>query len=251
MDLAYCKAKIAFFLSSWQTFHMDQFINSIPRPILVILVLLLGIGSFFYLNPPHTVCDTEFETFIRSQRGVIFPSQVKKRKIPPLLTKARNLCREGNSSGACYEYFKALRGMSRGILDSSSECRLQIYENPEIQKTLKNGMQLIVNLAWGESPPETTGLEKLGWFGEFDVATYCSVKNSIFLSIGEEAWIEFRNSLMGQLPGEKSTQPNNVESVKSISEEPSVAPRKKAIEFMSQQDVFSKSIFSVRCENFN
>lgn len=219
---------------------MDEVFSKIPRPLFVFLVLTVGIIFFMYSNPPHSVCDTQLEVFLQNQKGTIFNAQIRNKRIPPLLVKARKLCKDGNSPGACYEYVRALRSVAKGISDSSYECREEIYSQDEIKNAMIQGVQLLAVMAWGEQAPETSGNEKLGWLSEFEISTYCLLKESILGAGGEEEWATVRLSVLKILPAER---------LDSMSAQAG-ALRKKALESMSEQDVFSKSLFSVRCENF-
>lgn len=220
---------------------MNEIIEKIPRPVLIFLVLTAGILFFIYSNPPHSICDTELEIFLQNQKGTIFKSEEKKKKVPPLLTQAKKLCKDGNSPGACYEYVKALRGVAKGIGDATLACRTEIFSQEEIKKALIGGITLLSVMAWGELPPETTGNDKLGWLSEFEVSTYCLLKETILSSGGEEEWASLRSSVLKLFPAERIDLMKAQEGVE----------RKKAIEVMSEQEVFSKSLFSIRCENFN
>lgn len=220
---------------------MENFINSLPKPVLAILAIIIGIFVFMIISPPHTVCDTQQETFKELQKGNLFPTEVKKNKIPPAIARAKEACQLGNSAGSCYEYFMVLKKIADDIGKSSSECTSQIFNVAEVKSALNDGIELMVRLAWGIKPPEP-GLERFGWMQEAEIAIFCRLKNIYLRANGEEAWVALRKKVSEKLPGEEiplSGDPSQV----------TVEPR-KATEVLSEQDIWNRSLFSVRCEAF-
>lgn len=222
-------------------FFMEKFINSLPKPVLAILAILVGIIVIMILNPPHSVCDTQAETFKELQMGNIFPIMEKKNKLPPTLTRAKEACQLGNSAGSCYEYFMVLKKVADDISKSSSECFSQLYGMKEVRSAMNDGIELMVRLAWGIHPPEP-GLERFGWLQEADIAVFCRIKNVYLRANGEEAWSRLRQSVAAKLPGEEvpfSTEPGLI-----------AAPARVAKDMMTEQDIWNRSLFSVRCDGY-
>ncbi len=220
---------------------MENFINSLPKPLLAFLAIAAGVVIFMILEPPHTVCDSQEEVFRELQKGNIFPTDYKKSKIPPTLGKAKEACQLGNSAGSCYEYFMSLKKVADGIGKTSGECFGQMFEINEVKSALNDGVELMVRLAWGMSPPQP-GLERFGWMQEADLATFCRLRSIYTRAQGEEAWIALRHRIAMKLPGEEVP----------VSTDPSVAaiePR-KASALLSEEDIWNRSLFSVRCEVF-
>jgi len=222
-------------------FFMENFIKSLPKPILALLAILGGIIFFMITNPPHTVCDTQAQTFREIQAGNIFPTEVKKNKIPPTITRAKEACQLGNSAGSCYEYFMVLKKVADDIGKASSECTAELFNINEAKAALNDGIELMVRLAWGTKPPEP-GLERFGWMQEAEIAVFCRLRSIYLRANGEEAWVALRQRIAAKLPGEEvplSSDPNQV----------TVEPR-KAKDMLSEQDIWNRSLFSVRCEAF-
>lgn len=220
---------------------MENFINSLPKSVLAFLAIAVGIGVFMLINPPHTVCDSQAEVFRELQKGNLFASEYKKSKIPPTILKAKEACQLGNSAGSCYEYFMSLKKVADGMAKASSECTAQLFDMSEVKSALNDGVELMVRLAWGIKPPEP-GLERFGWMQEADLATFCRLRSIYIRAQGEEAWIDVRKKIATKLPGEAPSE----------SSDPSVAlaePR-KASEILSEEDIWNRSLFSVRCEVF-
>ncbi|XGC81602.1 hypothetical protein ACES2L_03800 [Bdellovibrio bacteriovorus] len=220
---------------------MENFINSLPKPVLAFLAICIGIGVFMLISPPHTVCDTQAATFKELQQGNIFATTVKKSKIPPVIVRAKEACQLGNSAGSCYEYFMVLKKVADDIGKSSSECTSQVFNINEVKAAMNDGIELMVRLAWGTKPPEP-GLERFGWMQEAEVAIFCRLRGVYLRANGEEGWAALRQRISAKLPGEEveiSTDPAAV----------AVEP-KKAKDLLSEQDIWNRSLFSVRCDSF-
>nr|BFD58664.1 hypothetical protein CKG001_07710 [Bdellovibrio sp. CKG001]BFD62089.1 hypothetical protein BdHM001_07700 [Bdellovibrio sp. HM001]BFD67998.1 hypothetical protein HAGR004_30200 [Bdellovibrio sp. HAGR004] len=218
---------------------MENFLNSLPKPVLAILVLAVAIVVFMVMSPPHSVCDTQAETFKELQKGNIFPTLYKKNKIPPTIVRAKEACQLGNSAGSCYEYFTILRQVAEGVGKASAECTPQLYGLAEVRSALNDGLELMARLAWGTKPPEP-GLERFGWMQDAEIAIFCRLKSIYTRANGEESWVSFRRKVYEKLPGEEippSSDPNYV-----------AAEPRKATLVLSEQDIWNRSLFSVRCE---
>jgi hypothetical protein len=222
-------------------FSMEKFIESLPRPVLAVLAILVGIVVIMLINPPHTVCDTQEAAFRESQKGNLFQTEVNKKKIPGSLVRAKEACQLGNSAGSCYEYFTSLRSVSNSIGKGSAECMTQLFDIKDVSAVMNDGVELMARLAWGTKPPEP-GLERFGWMQEAELAIFCRLKNTYVRAKGDEAWTELRKKVFAKLPGEESV----------VSSDPSVAAAtpKSATIVLQEQDIWNRSIFSVRCENY-
>ena len=220
---------------------MEKFFNSLPKPVLVLLVLVAAIIFFMVANPPHTVCDTQVEALQETLAGVVFPKKEKKNVLPPNLSRPKEVCQLGNSPGSCYEYFSLLRKIAGEVGKSSAECTATLYEVPEVQGALNNGIELMARLAWGNQPPEP-GFARFGWLQEGDLAIFCRLRGIYIRAFGEEAWSEKRKAVFAKLPGEAPPAGSDPNSI--------IIEQKKATAVMTEQDIWNLSIFSVRCENY-
>lgn len=220
---------------------MESFINSLPKPVLALLVILIGIFAFMIMTPPHTICDTQESALREAQAGNIFTTVVNKKKIPPVLARAKEACQLGNSAGSCYEYFLVLKKVAEDVAKSSSECTNQLFNINEVKTAFSDGLELMVRLAWGVKPPEP-GLEKFGWLQEAEIAAFCKLKSIFLRANDEEAWAAFRKRVAAKLPGEE-------DKAASDPTQATVEP-KKATAVLSEEEIWNRSLFSVRCEAF-
>jgi hypothetical protein len=112
---------------------------------------------------------------------------------------------------------------------------------PEVRKAFKDGVILMSKMAWGSFPPEP-GMARFGWLADSELGLFCLIKNLYSQSLGDEAWGEFRLSIFNELPGER---PLGNPGSGNVGSEPA-----KAIATMLEKDIWARSIFSVRCENY-
>ncbi len=220
---------------------MEKFIQSLPKPVLAILVIMGAIVFIVVTDPPHTVCDTQETSFKENLAGQLFPKVVKKAKLPPMLGRAKEACQLGNSAGSCYEYFSILKKITSEVNLASPTCTPQLFEVAEVKTALTDGLELMVRLAWGSAPPEDN-FARLGWMTESDVAVYCKIRNVYLRANGEEAWVAFRRRIYQKLPGEMSVELSDPTIVP--------LPTKKATEVFSEEEIWTKSLFSSRCDGY-
>lgn len=224
---------------------MENFINSLPKPMLVLLVLIAAVAFFMIANPMHTICDTQLEVFKEAQKGNVFQNTVTvkgaKQKVPAGLAKAKEACQVGNSPGSCYTYFTNLRSIAVDIGKASSECTPVMFEVPEVSRALTDGIEVMARIAWGSQPPDE-GFARFNWLQESELAVFCRLKNVYVRAAGEEKWDQLRKMIFQKLPGEAvspQVDPNH----------PVMTP-KPATQVFSEQELWNRSIFSIRCESY-
>jgi hypothetical protein len=213
-------------------------LDNIPKPVLVFFVIAIGIVLIVFLQEPHTVCHSQIEQATKNLRGQIFPSKGKSMALAPKYPKFRESCKIGNSPGACFEYFQVLKKVANEFNAISYECAGDFAQVPAVQKSITEGLDLIAMLAWGEQPPEV----KTGWLESPDLVLFCKLKELYLNAFGSEQFAEFRNYVIAKLPGEARVYkgPDCTDCNKS----------RKALEVLDYDKVWSKSLFSLRCENY-
>ncbi|MFN8791114.1 MAG: hypothetical protein ACK5Y2_06630 [Bdellovibrionales bacterium] len=221
---------------------MEQFFQTLPRPVLVLGAILLGIVVFMVMSPPHTICDTQREQAEETLIGTTKPIKVQKQTHPPKILRALEACYEGRTTGACHDYFQILKGLAKSVLSASSECRAEIYEISDIQNRLQEGAQNLVLLAWGDQPPGSEPADRFGPLQDSEIALFCYVKAAIVAGIQDQGWHKLRKKISEELPGEKVKLPENPSD--------SIPTARPATQLMSELDIWNRSLFSVRCENY-
>ena len=213
--------------------------NSLPKPLLAVFAIAVALIIFMFNDPPHSVCDVQKDNLKEDLKGQVFASVVDKHKLPPMLGRAQESCQQGNSAGSCFEYFSILKKVARNIQNYSSECRTELSSTSEIKKAMTDGITLMGLMSWGSKPPDP-GLARVGWMQESELVLFCQLKNVYSLSFGSEAWDELRLKVFNMLPGANAltgSAPNS-----------GAAP--KAIATMGEKEIWARSIFSIRCENY-
>ncbi len=198
---------------------MPQWLIAIPKFLIVSVAIVFSIIFVMILQPPHTHCDSQTEALQKSQERFIFKkSPSGKSKILSLI----DVCKMSNSSGGCYEFFLAIKNLLRDLDNVSSDCRQQVGQIVEIKNVLWGSLSLMVQLAWGEKPPQYQS-ERIGWFDHADVALFCELKKTIQVFYDKTSWQQLREAIITQLPGAKQ---------------------------LSRKQQWEKALLSIRCSQY-
>jgi hypothetical protein len=199
---------------------MDKFLAGIPKNILAVGAVALGIAFFLINDPPRTVCDSQIEAFKTAQADFLY----KEKNFPKAkkLTTRRyqymhDLCRDSNNPGGCYEYFSLVRNLLRDLEAFPEECSTTPRKISEVDFVLKKTMEMMVRIAWGEQPP-TAYHAKFNWLDTADIALYCKIKSYFIRIYGNPSWDAFQNKLMLDLPGAKDLPRNQIWDMSLFSE---------------------------------
>jgi hypothetical protein len=177
-----------------------QRLLSLPKALLVLVLLGGGIALIIMFNPPYTVCDSQLELFKKNQTGFIYIDEKDKASQTPMIDKLSDRCKETNSPGGCYELFLKMKEFLGDLDRVPSECAGQVTGRNEIKNALWNQIKLMMNLAWGTKPP-TNLYDKIAWLDPADLALFCRLKATIESLYGKEAMDNFRETMFHDLPG--------------------------------------------------
>lgn len=216
-------------------------LNSIPKPILVAAVLILGVIGIFIYQPPHRQCESQIDVLRNQQKGKIFQGSVKGKSRQAKIFRQIDTCKLGNSPGACYEMFSTLRGLIDDLNVLPLDCSADLAEVAEVKGSLQEGITLLVQIAWGEFPPEKNGLNiNRSWLELSDLALFCSLRDIYTRIYGVELSEELKQKILNKLPGEAPLiQEGKCENCES---------RKTAQEVLDPEDLIQRSLFGVRCD---
>ena len=227
---------------------LDQFIARVPKPILVIGVLVIALILIVLSNPLKDECDVKTDIFLKEMRGIITSVKVKKNKTQfAKLNFWKDRCREGNTAGACEEYFNGLSKLTTALSVFPDQCQLKfIEENEAFPKYILDGIQVMALVAWGERPPSGPS-ERLGWLTEAHLKTFCRLKKTFANLTSEEELQSLRDNIYFQYP---DSWP---EAVDPEAKKPEDRPR--ALKTVSnptgtldKNNVYERSLFSMRCD---
>lgn len=186
---------------------MDQFISSLPKALLAIIILVVGLFVIRLAQPPVTVCDAQMKIFRESEQKFLYPAPVVN-DITKKTVVTRNLqqCRDESTPGGCFDLFQGLKKLAADLYDVPSHCADTVASEKEIQTTVWESMKLMVQIAWGEKPPVSYSL-KNRWFDSSELTLFCDLRNQSKRIFGEEAYAEWQNKMLSTLPdAEKMTR---------------------------------------------
>jgi len=228
--------------------NLQDLIFKIPRPILVIGVLILSIGFIVSQNPLQDGCDVQVTNFTRSVRGILTGYKTSKKLTQfAQLENFKNLCREGNSAGACENYYDALKKITSAFILVENKCFPKLVEAFEnLPKVVSNGIQIMALNAWGEAPPSNVSV-RLGWLTESDIYTFCRLRRQYVRLASEEDYWLLRARTYSEFP---DVWPETV-----TLDQRSEIPRPRALKSgdnpngsMGPEEIFKRSLFSLRCD---
>lgn len=190
---------------------MDQWIATLPKTLFAFIAISLGIAFIILSDPPHTLCDSQVESFLEDQEGflklkkkqsaVVNPETGEKRKTA--FEEAQFMCKRGYGPGGCLELILKLGQLRRQLDQVSRECREQVFDLPLVKNAIWTSLDLFIKIAWGEKPPEG-GFARRGWFQVAEMSEFCQYKRLAQTFYGREAWNQNREKWMTSLPGSES-----------------------------------------------
>lgn len=201
---------------------LNQKLQELPRWALVGGILVIGIFLILLIQPPHSVCDSQFAVIKASQTPFLYLDPKKKYiKTTSYEASYRN-CRNGNSLGACVDLFAGVQKLMQDVRASNPECITNLGDKTEIRKVFRETQELMVELAWGNKPPEST-YDKFGWLDNNHMFLFCKLTDLRQKASGKEAWEAWREKVMASLPNPANLQ---------------------------RADIWRRSIFSASCTNY-
>ena len=203
---------------------MIQWLLSLPRKVLVTLVITVAIIFIILQDPPHTICRTQIDNFKSRQMGIIYKDPKIKNRKEPLMDVLINECKTYSSPGSCYGLFAKVRVFINDFSTVSQDCYENFSTLSEVRKTLFNIYDLMIRLAWGEAPSEVD-YDKLNWLSIADVAVFCSVKESALDIYGETLLKEWETKVFQKLPGVETMDFNSAWEMSLVSENCNQYPR--------------------------
>lgn len=228
---------------------INQVIQKIPRPILVLGVIVLAIGFFVFNDPLRDECEVQSTLFKKKMLGLTDPvlrSKVKKIQFPQL-EYWKERCKDGNSIGSCNDYFAGLRTMIQELRIVNDKCQVKFsQENERFPLVISDGLQIMALVAWGEKPPAGPG-ERLGWLTTTHLQTFCYLKRTFILISDEETFEALKGKVYREYPD------NWPESVAAEDRVDDKRPRAFKTQTnptgsLKAEDVYARSLFSVRCD---
>lgn len=152
----------------------------------------------------------------------------------------------------------------------SDKCQIKYSDqNEKFLQQLAQAIQIMALVAWGEKPPIGV-TARLGWLNESNIKTFCHLKKAFILVGGDESFLSLREKIYHEFPGE---WPANFDVNKLVQSNPDTSPsdKKKEDELdvaklvannrprayqtlanpsgtLTKEQIFERSIFSIRCD---
>lgn len=228
---------------------MENFLLRVPRFVLVLIAIVVGIVVFIFLNPMHSICDIEKITLSEKFKGVFWPLKEKNKKYPPQIVKLKDICLQGGSSGACFEYFSKLRSLSKFIQQSSEACASDLIDSVEVKKAVLDGLEIMPLMAWGDRPPDP-GMGRVGWFLDYELSVFCSLKEAYRKAKGHDAWLGLVSKVSQKFPLGKSKDSPTAGINALENEQSEKIEFQSAVSVLGESEVWSRSIFSLKCDTY-
>lgn len=180
--------------------NIIAFILSIPKLILVIVVLVIGFGVIIYNDPPRTVCDSQLDVFKESQKEFLYSRPGLNQTVQgPLYTDLFALCQAGNSPGGCFEFFVRLRKMNQDLETVPTHCSETVAEEKIVRSVILSSMKLMAKISWGDRGPAST-YKRTGWLDTSDLVVYCDLKRQAIRIYSQEVYDQWQAKTIAGLP---------------------------------------------------
>ena len=201
---------------------MVRFLANLSRQMIAFLALAGGILFIVISDPPRTVCDSQIDVLKDEETPFLFKDRAKKSRKEATYRSIIDQCKATNSPGGCFELFMQLRHMVRSLSTVPIECDSKTASLGAVRKVIRESIELMVQLAWGEKVPDVY-FEKYGWLDHSDMNLFCSLKDYYIRYWGKDTWEQFREKMMLALPGADK---------------------------LSRQKLWDNTIFSSNCKQF-
>jgi len=196
---------------------LDAFIKKLPKSLVAIVAIGIGIAFILLNDPPHTFCDTQLENFKSAQSGILFKDPKDKVSLYPLMVKLLKTCRATVAPGACYEYFSYLNRLLLDFKIIVNECLEPLSQIQEVKDHLFIGVSTMVELAWREEVLAGR-VSKLNWLKYPDLSLFCQIKKHIVLFYGRDTLKQFEQTVLSRLPNAKKASLLTIRKFSILSE---------------------------------
>ncbi len=206
---------------------MNNFFQSLSRGTLAALSIGLAIVVILYMDPPHSLCNSEKEQFMSAQENFLNPDpslkKAFKKKAKSTQERLYFRCKDSQSSGGCLEFFLKLKPFMSDFEVVSGQCRKSMYRQKKVKQVFTQSLTLMALLAWGSEPPSSPQ-QKYSWLDQADIALFCKLKKLSRMSLSESSWNQQQEKILQQLPGASS---------------------------LSRQQLWKRSLLSTSCKYYN
>lgn len=185
-----------------------NFIGTVPKGILAVVILVLGFVFIVYNDPPKTVCDSQLELFKQNQKEFLYSRPgLNKTTQGPLFPEMYELCKTDNSPGGCFEFFVRLKKFNQDLDNIPRQCSETIQTEPVVRSVMLSSMRLMAEISWGDRGPASIN-RRNGWLDTSDLSLYCGLRKQADRVYGKESIGEWQDRTLNGLPGVESLEPD-------------------------------------------
>lgn len=171
-------------------------LKKIPTPVLVIIVLVGAVVFMMMSEPPRDACDVQLEVFMKAQAGRL---SSLRGKVNSLWVRTAKQCQETKTLGGCTEFHNTLKLTLVDIQSAPVQCTTRLVSQEWLRKILTDSLILMVQIAWGEKPPEP-GPQVYGWMEQSELAIFCKIQSNLQRVMTDEEWELFVRKSVSRLP---------------------------------------------------
>jgi hypothetical protein len=176
-----------------------QLLLSLPKAVLVFLALFVSLMVIMIISPPHTPCQSQLEVFRNNQTGFLYLDKKKSYMKTTGYQKSVEVCKYGNSPGACLDFFSGIKQVVKDLEFMPSECAGDVTSESIVNSAVWESIELMVQLSWGNRAPSSY-LERQGWLDTYHLGVFCDLKRLLVTSYGKDRWNQFVNTQLKNLP---------------------------------------------------
>ncbi len=229
---------------------LNQLLQKMPKPLLVFIVLSLAIAAFIYNEPLKDECLQQTKIFNRKMKGILFTTR-KNDKIQFAKMKfyLSDRCKQGNSIGACREYFDSLRVLTQELALMSEKCQSDYsLKDEEFLEQISTAIQIVALVAWGDKPPKSLA-ERQGWLNQPQIQSFCSLVKTFRELAGDENYAALRAKVYREFP-DQWPEAVAIENRKDEDRPRALITSNNPKGTLKESDVYQRSIFSVNCKSY-
>ena len=179
-----------------------SFIYSIPRGLLVVLLILGGIAFIVFESPPRNICDIQADSY--KEQNINFLFKNKKNPLFKHTSYVKSVldCKKSNSPGGCYALFQNFIQLLDTFRTVNLECQKRISSIPEVRQALFSLYSLFLEISWAGGPQSGISTP-LAWLSMNDVSIYCKLTNRIVYFYGQNTLDQMEQMMYKKLSGNR------------------------------------------------
>jgi hypothetical protein len=176
---------------------MQKILDFFPKMVLGPLLVIVGIIYFYVQDPPHTVCDVQFEIFKKEAEKYLYGYTKKGITLKANYIKDLDNCRNSNSIGGCYGWSEELKKIIKLTRNLPLECRDRLEELDPLLKYYSSSLRIYSQISWNDS--EVIRKQLFHWLDREDLIVFCRLKSEYMRLVGAPAYRGLEVALFNEL----------------------------------------------------